>query len=467
MFLPDGKSVLTANGGAFGRGYANTVRVWDAVAGHELRHFPDDHRRARTLCSANGAVVASINVDDMTVRIHDVPTGRELCKLPGAHLVAVALSADGRRLAIARDNEHVVRILESSTGVEQRRFEPRDGGISRLGFSPDGQALVSESAGRLGNNGILRLWDVASGKDRWAWPIAPSRLNGFAFSPDSKLLATVGSAPQSEETGEIRLWDAVTGQEVHRFDGKLLQQYAVAFTADGRTLATGGEDHRVRLWEVATGKLRRILDGHDGLISSLSSSRDSRRLVSASWDGTALIWDLSVAPARLSPTEVSAEWAALAGEDAARAFEAITRLSADPGQTIPWLRERLRPVESPDSKTIAKLISDLGSNRFSVRDRAERELAKLGDRASLALRQALRGALSLEVQGRVRPLIAKAMALMPEELQQFRAVEALERIDTEESRRVLETLSRGMPGARLTEAARSSLRRTSLPASWF
>jgi hypothetical protein len=114
-----------------------------------------------------------------------------------------------------------------------------------------------------------------------------------------------------------------------------------------------------------------------------------------------------------------------------------------------------------DAGRLAKLIKDLHSPRFPVRQAASEALEKFDAQAEPALRQALAGAPPLEVCRRLELLLEKAVQPIhsPAPLRNLRAVSALERIGTSVARGVLETLARGGEGAWLTREARASLQR--------
>jgi hypothetical protein len=108
------------------------------------------------------------------------------------------------------------------------------------------------------------------------------------------------------------------------------------------------------------------------------------------------------------------------------------------------------------------LVADLGSKQFPRRDRAARELEKLGDRVETALQQALERGPSLEVRRRIEGLLARCAETAvpaPEQLRVLRALEVLERIGSAEARRILQTLAGGAAEARLTREAAASARR--------
>jgi hypothetical protein len=235
----------------------------------------------------------------------------------------------------------------------------------------------------------------------------------------------------------------------------------------GKQSSLGADYYIVKLWEVASGKERRRYQGHRFHVLTLAFSPDGRRLASGSLDNTALLWDetgLSTeqqsSGTTLSPEAMAALWSDLASDDATRAYQAIWSLAAAESAAA-FLRGRLRPVAAPAPQHLAKLIGDLDSDRFAVRERAAQELDRLGELAEPALRETLAGNPSLEVRQRLTHLLEKRTALVTdsERLRALRASEVLEHNGTPEARQVLETLAQGAPQARLTQEAKASLER--------
>src|SRR5262249_28717005 len=160
----------------------------------------------------------------------------------------------------------------------------------------------------------------------------------------------------------------------------------------------------VRCWDLATEKEVRRLEGHRGRATAVAFLPGGRRLVSGSWDHTALVWDVSglagpgkPAAGRVSGRELKGLWGDLGAGEAARAYRAVRALADAPGDAVPFLRERLRPVPGPDPKHIERLVADLGSGSFADRQKATAELERLGFFAAPALRAALAAGPSLEV----------------------------------------------------------------------
>jgi HEAT repeat protein len=178
------------------------------------------------------------------------------------------------------------------------------------------------------------------------------------------------------------------------------------------------------------------------------------------WDVFGLAGPEQAPPADLSAKDLSALWGELTSSDAARGHRAMGRLAGSPRQALALFAERLRPAAAVPPERLARLIADLGSESFAVRQRAARALEELGDLATPALRRLAESGSSLEARRRAGQLLeTTALGTSPDQLRQARALEVLELLATPEARRLLRQLAGGVEHARLTRAAGAALRR--------
>ena len=191
-----------------------------------------------------------------------------------------------------------MKLWDAASGQEVLTFTENMDHVDNVNcmvFSPDGKRLVT-AASQSGFDkekfrplpGEVKVWDVVSGKELLTLKKGEGQYAAasttVAFSPDGKRLASVWS----DDT--VKVWDAVSGQEICTFKGHT----SLSFSPDGKSLASASEDKTVKLWDVATGKEILTLRGHTAGVASVSISPDGQRLASASpKDNTVKLWDLN------------------------------------------------------------------------------------------------------------------------------------------------------------------------------
>jgi hypothetical protein len=152
-------------------------------------------------------------------------------------------------------------------------------------------------------------------------------------------------------------------------------------------------------------------------------------------------------------------WTDLADTNTTKAYDALWSLVAVPQQAVLFLQKHLQHETRPDPKTVARMIADLDSDEFMVRQKATEELSKLGEAIISELRRTLGNKPSLEVRRCIQPLLDRTQDWTAERLRDHRAIQALEHIGTPQAKEVLQKLAAGAPGALRTEEAKAALQR--------
>ncbi len=326
-FSPDGKSLASG-------GRDRVVRIWDVSDSRlrlELRgHESDIWDVAFT---TDGTRLASSSLLDGIVKLWDLERGQESVELSHDSpspvrlpTFGLAFSPDGRELVAAGaagalqawrterktplfkmdnkdmagrnwvaigpgsdvlatlDEKRFIVLRDAMTGAPIRTLDSSDG--SRVGaISPDGQHLA------VGHDSspTIRIWELASGRLTAVLQGHTQPVECLAFSPDGKKLAS-GSFDAT-----VRIWDFPSGGEPRVYRGHSAAIAAVAFHPDGHRLASASMDDRlageIQLWDAATGQDLQSLRGHSSFVRRLSFLPDGRRLVSLGDDGVLKLWD--------------------------------------------------------------------------------------------------------------------------------------------------------------------------------
>jgi DNA-binding beta-propeller fold protein YncE len=462
-------------------GHDGTVRLWDAATAREL---PQSGGQATWVALSPDGTKVAASTGEALVRFWDPATGREL--LPPLALDGpvrtMAFSADGRSLLLS-DSADELQVWDVAAGKRAKTIGARGKTpTTRLAVGPGGRVAATA------NEGAIHLWDLEAGRRApepaplLAGVRATPPVRSVAFSPDEGRLA-VGCGD-----GRVHLLDFATGRATlpSAAAGRETGAVAVAWSRDGRAFAAlGGTDRLMRVWEAA-GRRERVAplavpagsavafspDGRilaSGGYTGALFTPDGRFLLSASTDTllptlknadvrlqgeqTALVWDVAALAKDLpvvpkpAAGEVEGLWEALKGADAVKAHEAVWRLAAAPDLALPLLTERLPKVtpDAPDAR-VGRLLADLDGDEFDVREKATQELIRLGPAALPAVRRVLAATKSREVRRRAEEVLGRAGddgGVNQDEVLLARGVEVLQHINAPEARQLLESWAKG------------------------
>jgi WD40 repeat protein len=195
---------------------------------------------------------------------------------------SVAYSPDGRRL-VSGAHDNTIKIWDAETGALIRTFSGHNGWVLSVAYSPNGRWLASSGT----DDKTIKIWDAETGAlIRTLSGHTRETVRSVVFSPDGRRLASSGAADNT-----VKIWDAETGALIRTLSGHTSVVYFVAFSPNGRQLASAARDETVKIWNTETGALIRTLSGYGDEVLSVAFSPDGRQLASGSYDKTVKIWD--------------------------------------------------------------------------------------------------------------------------------------------------------------------------------
>jgi WD40 repeat protein len=290
-FSPD--LTLLAGGNVWGFYDDRSIKLCDTATGY-VSTLPGHSGGVFSLAfSSDGNLLASGTKD--TIKVWDVRSGRERASFKDTgQIYALALSPDGQTLATGNEDNDVC-IWDIATQRHVATIQPYIS-VTALAFSPDGQTLAMG-----GMAGCTKLWDLKQSREVMTFQGHVWEINSLAFSPDGTKLAS-GSGDST-----VKSWDLTNGQRIAtmKHDVEAPNPHssqriadlvswgvnAVAFSPDGKLLASVGKDWKLKVWEMPGGRLAADRK-HTHPVVAVAFSRDGKTLATASDDGIIRFWDV-------------------------------------------------------------------------------------------------------------------------------------------------------------------------------
>ncbi len=480
-FSGDGQTLLSL-------GHLGELWLWSSSAGSPIRKIPTRHSHIISIASGvdDHSFLVGGHLP-FGLRSIDARTGNETRDFGirgswESTILEIYVASRNRfftRFVKSGTSKNVIVCWDSIKGEQLISGSAPNHSAGR--FAGNGNIRIDweNPAGRFNDEGddpspLLLIFDAFEDRVLWHRRIPGNDEVSLTSSSARPIIAVTSTVVQADNhlsrgPSNLQIWDLVTGEEsvrIKRPSTKIWEYFGQPlFSPNGRVIVVPWAERTLLFFDALTGKELGQLK-HDVGLKPLAFTPDGKRLATGVDDGTILIWEVGKYTFRnekrhLSPGEIEMSWRDLAS--AIRpAVEAMARLEESPSQALALFRERLKPAEPVSEERIQTLVKQLSDRSYARREAATRALLRLGEQVHPALRENLAAGPDAETRKRIEYLLAEpALVRSPEVRRHLRAIELTAAIATAEAKALLAVWAKGDPAARETKAAKEALERLS------
>ncbi|HEV2829992.1 MAG TPA: caspase family protein [Pyrinomonadaceae bacterium] len=269
----------------------NQIKIWEVKSGRELRTLSSGAGATEVGFGPDGRVLVTLGVMG-EISLWDTASGSKLGDFTSSPMAGLMQMMNGiggmspdqlRKMKPGKpgsmpqmpDMTAMSDMITNMMGSMSAGTMGRS--VTSMSFSPDGRILAIGGVESKSNLDLAAMMNPAAQKQK-----------KNSKPPDAD---EIMKSMKIEAVGQVTLWDVASGQQIGAFKGHGKGVTHVAFSRDGRLLASSSSDNTIRIWDVAGRRELRTLAGHTANIDSIDFSPDSRLLASAGDDGATFLWD--------------------------------------------------------------------------------------------------------------------------------------------------------------------------------
>jgi WD40 repeat protein len=268
---------------------STVVQVWDVKSRSLIHSFTEHSYRVSSVAISNDGRILACLTGEKTIKLWDITTLQYHQTLEGhlSEINTLAFSTSGKRL-VTGSVDRSVRLWDENNGKCIKIWQGRTDFVHSVAFTQDNKVIVS------GSKHAIRFWDVNTGELVSTWYEYQDWLSSVVSSQNGEWL---GCANVGGDNNTIRLWRHWSKAETLPAPNKILYGHtdsiwSIAFSPNGKIIASGSSDRSVKIWDCETGLCVNTFIGHTRPVLSVAFSTDGKTIASCGGHSVIKIWDV-------------------------------------------------------------------------------------------------------------------------------------------------------------------------------